>query len=59
MIACEPCGMPLHLEGVTAHSPEWHRCHKERHVAAFPRLDGRSIRALNDCIRWAEERKAT
>lgn len=55
MIACEPCGMPLSVEGVETHSVEWWQLHKARHVGAFPALDVRSIRALDDCISHAEE----
>lgn len=52
-VGCEPCGMPLAVEGVRAYSAQWYRLHKERHLKAFPRVSRRTIQALNDCIDWA------
>lgn len=50
--AC-PCGFPLVPDNAEPGSPEWHRQHRDHHIATFPNLDANSIRNLNDFITWA------
>ncbi len=49
-----PCGFPPPASAKDAWSPEWHRGHRDAHLAKYPNVDDGTRSALEDVIKYAE-----
>lgn len=50
-----PCGFEA-APNVSPSSPAWHRQHKAKHLAVYPKVDQRTHESLDELIASAERR---